>query len=218
MIRFPGRSPCLDGESCERGVALGTKPTPRTLRIIGASFGPSTLRRSGDAADDAATLCGVSDRIVARGRRGQARRTYRDDERPRRRGPLHDVQHRSHRGELDNMLAQASVSLRSAMGRTESRGAHAREDFPKRDDGSSVSGTRPCRAAMIRSRWRSRRRARLKFLGFLLRGFARVYAVSNHLCGPDPSSGEFGVVPGNDKNPRRQPGVLLWLRHEVISL
>jgi succinate dehydrogenase / fumarate reductase, flavoprotein subunit len=36
--------------------------------------------------------------------------------------------------ELDNMLAQASVSFRSAIGRTESRGAHAREDFPKRDD------------------------------------------------------------------------------------
>jgi len=36
--------------------------------------------------------------------------------------------------ELDNMLAQANVSLHSAIGRTESRGAHAREDFPKRDD------------------------------------------------------------------------------------
>ncbi len=36
--------------------------------------------------------------------------------------------------ELDNMLAQANVSLRSAIGRTESRGAHAREDFSKRDD------------------------------------------------------------------------------------
>jgi len=36
--------------------------------------------------------------------------------------------------ELDNMLAQANVSLQSAIGRTESRGAHAREDFPKRDD------------------------------------------------------------------------------------
>jgi succinate dehydrogenase / fumarate reductase flavoprotein subunit len=36
--------------------------------------------------------------------------------------------------ELDNMLAQANVGLRSAIGRTESRGAHAREDFPKRDD------------------------------------------------------------------------------------
>ena len=36
--------------------------------------------------------------------------------------------------ELDNTLAQASVSLHSAIGRTESRGAHAREDFPKRDD------------------------------------------------------------------------------------
>jgi succinate dehydrogenase / fumarate reductase, flavoprotein subunit len=36
--------------------------------------------------------------------------------------------------ELDNMLAQGEVSLHSAAGRTESRGAHAREDFPKRDD------------------------------------------------------------------------------------
>ena len=36
--------------------------------------------------------------------------------------------------ELDNMLAQARVSLHSAIGRTESRGAHAREDFPQRDD------------------------------------------------------------------------------------
>jgi succinate dehydrogenase / fumarate reductase flavoprotein subunit len=36
--------------------------------------------------------------------------------------------------ELDNMMAQASASLHSARGRTESRGAHAREDFPKRDD------------------------------------------------------------------------------------
>ena len=36
--------------------------------------------------------------------------------------------------ELDNMLGQAGVSLHSAIGRTESRGAHAREDFPKRDD------------------------------------------------------------------------------------
>jgi succinate dehydrogenase / fumarate reductase flavoprotein subunit len=38
--------------------------------------------------------------------------------------------------ELDNMLAQASVSVHAAVGRTESRGAHAREDFPKRDDGN----------------------------------------------------------------------------------
>jgi succinate dehydrogenase / fumarate reductase flavoprotein subunit len=36
--------------------------------------------------------------------------------------------------ELDNMLSQAGVSLHSAIGRTESRGAHAREDFSKRDD------------------------------------------------------------------------------------
>jgi succinate dehydrogenase / fumarate reductase flavoprotein subunit len=36
--------------------------------------------------------------------------------------------------ELDNMVAQSVVSLRSAIARTESRGSHAREDFPKRDD------------------------------------------------------------------------------------
>lgn len=36
--------------------------------------------------------------------------------------------------ELDNMLAQANVSLQSAIGQTESRGAHSRDDYPKRDD------------------------------------------------------------------------------------
>jgi succinate dehydrogenase / fumarate reductase flavoprotein subunit len=36
--------------------------------------------------------------------------------------------------ELDNMLVQARVSIRAAIGRTESRGAHAREGFSKRDD------------------------------------------------------------------------------------
>ena len=36
--------------------------------------------------------------------------------------------------ELDNLLAQAVVSLHSALNRTESRGAHAREDYPQRDD------------------------------------------------------------------------------------
>ncbi|HUJ97708.1 MAG TPA: FAD-binding protein, partial [Stellaceae bacterium] len=36
--------------------------------------------------------------------------------------------------ELDNLLAQAVVSMHSASNRTESRGAHAREDFPERDD------------------------------------------------------------------------------------
>jgi succinate dehydrogenase / fumarate reductase flavoprotein subunit len=43
--------------------------------------------------------------------------------------------------ELDNMLGQASVSLHSAIGRKESRGAHAREDFPKRDDESWLKHT-----------------------------------------------------------------------------
>ncbi len=36
--------------------------------------------------------------------------------------------------ELDNLLSQAVVSLGSALNREESRGAHAREDFPNRDD------------------------------------------------------------------------------------
>jgi succinate dehydrogenase / fumarate reductase, flavoprotein subunit len=36
--------------------------------------------------------------------------------------------------EFDNLIAQAVVTLDSAKNRTESRGAHAREDFPDRDD------------------------------------------------------------------------------------
>ena len=36
--------------------------------------------------------------------------------------------------ELDNLVAQAVVTMDCALNRTESRGAHAREDFPTRDD------------------------------------------------------------------------------------
>jgi len=36
--------------------------------------------------------------------------------------------------EFDNLIVQAVVTMDSAVNRTESRGAHAREDFPARDD------------------------------------------------------------------------------------
>jgi len=36
--------------------------------------------------------------------------------------------------ELDNLIVQAMVTMESAENRTESRGGHAREDFPDRDD------------------------------------------------------------------------------------
>ena len=36
--------------------------------------------------------------------------------------------------EFDNLIAQAVVAMNAASNRTESRGAHAREDFPERDD------------------------------------------------------------------------------------
>ncbi len=43
--------------------------------------------------------------------------------------------------EYDNLLAQSIVSLDSAINRTESRGGHAREDYPDRDDDNWMKHT-----------------------------------------------------------------------------
>ncbi|HXQ51321.1 MAG TPA: succinate dehydrogenase flavoprotein subunit [Stellaceae bacterium] len=43
--------------------------------------------------------------------------------------------------ELDNLVAQSVVALNSALNREESRGAHAREDFPERDDAGWMKHT-----------------------------------------------------------------------------
>jgi len=43
--------------------------------------------------------------------------------------------------EFDNLIAQAAVTVGSAAARTESRGAHAREDFPDRDDAQWMKHT-----------------------------------------------------------------------------
>ena len=43
--------------------------------------------------------------------------------------------------EFDNMIAQAAVTVKGALERRESRGAHAREDYPKRDDANWMKHT-----------------------------------------------------------------------------
>jgi succinate dehydrogenase / fumarate reductase flavoprotein subunit len=43
--------------------------------------------------------------------------------------------------EFDNLIVQAMITMNSAANRTESRGAHAREDFPERDDKSWMKHT-----------------------------------------------------------------------------
>ena len=43
--------------------------------------------------------------------------------------------------EYDNLIVQAVVTMDGALNRTESRGAHAREDFPQRDDANWMKHT-----------------------------------------------------------------------------
>ena len=43
--------------------------------------------------------------------------------------------------EFDNLIVQAVVTMDGAVNRTESRGAHAREDFAERDDANWMKHT-----------------------------------------------------------------------------
>jgi succinate dehydrogenase/fumarate reductase flavoprotein subunit len=56
--------------------------------------------------------------------------------------------------ELDNLISQATVTMHSAFNRKESRGAHAHEDFPNRDDANWMKHTHRLVRRLGRQGWR----------------------------------------------------------------